>query len=589
VIGNLAQELGTPPVEILEYRGKDYLKLNVQLKTLLGRVDDEQARVEIMQAALLEPLKWYCPNGKQEEFIDTIVDRMGKSRTPTILLSAANGIGKTNGSIHVLGNIVYGAQNGWFLSEPFLSWQNPKIAWYITTKTGLTDVVIPEIKRVFPPGTYTFDKMGATVERAIHFDNGWELRFFTMDVGADQMESASVGLIIIDEPAPESIWKAAKSRGRMGCLTLLPMTPLDVEPYILDEIERNKNDKLYGKVVASVYDACAKRGIRGHLDPQIIDEMVEKYPADERVARVDGQFMYFREQIWTGLDKAIHFVDPHDYPVNFGVDYIVQAVDPHDSRPTACIYGALQLVDHSDGYKQLIRDGRAFQQIRRIIFLETPERKDQPYWEMYRDVRLDEEPEMWSRLEDSYGIQTVHRRVIDKRYGFQTKLSSNIAAVFAAAGGSLDPVFHGNKRFVYEPSYDLKSVDNDGLGELAYGHNLVNKCLDLLEDGKPGLVVWNSCYHLKNGMTHYVRKRLNSRGGSEIAAGETKIIEKYKDFNDVLRYFAAVDLSMDYLSYRTNKQEDEVARRNRSASRNSNNNGTRNIYKVMGRFMKKAR
>ena len=55
---------------------------------------------------------------------------------------------------------------------------------------------------MFPEGSYEFDKMGAAVERAIHFSNGWELRFFTMDVGADQMESASVGLVVIDEPAP---------------------------------------------------------------------------------------------------------------------------------------------------------------------------------------------------------------------------------------------------------------------------------------------------------------------------------------------------------------------------------------------------
>jgi hypothetical protein len=584
---NLALGLSNS-VEILEYRGIDYLKLNVQMKSLLRGIDSEDSRLAIMQAALIDPLRWWCPNGKQEELIETIVDRMSKSRTPSILFSAANGIGKTNSSINILGNIIYGAQNGWFLHAPFLAWNNPKIAWYITTKTGLTDVVIPEIKKVFPPGTYEFDKMGASVERAIHFENGWELRFFTMDVGADQMESASVGLVIIDEPAPEPIWKAVKSRGRMGCLTLLPMTPLDVEPYILDEIERNKNDNLYARVVASVYDACEERGIRGHLERQIIDEMVEKYPPDERNARVYGQFMYFREQIWTGLDKSLHFVNPEDYPVDLMSDFIVQTVDPHDSRPSACIYGALQLVNHSDDYKQRIADGKAFQQVRRVIFAETPLETNQPYWEMYRQLRLDEEPEMWSNYENELGIEVVHKRVIDKRYGFQTKLSKNIASVFAEAGRALDPAFHAGKRFVYEPSYDLRSTDSDGKGEIAYGHNLVNKALDILEDGKPGLVIWDTCYHTKNGMTHYVRKRLNNRSGSEVAAGESKIIEKYKDFNDLLRYFVAVNLSMDYVEYKNRKDESEVSRRNRSTPYHQTN-GSRNVYKVVGRFMRKAR
>lgn len=585
---NLALSLPSDSIEILEYRGIDYLKLNCQLKPLLRMLNDEDASLAIMQAALSYPMRWWVPNGKQEELILTITDRMSKSRTPTVLFSAANGIGKTASGIQILGNIIYGAQNGWFLHKPFIAWQNPKVAWYITTKTGLTDVVIPEIKRIFPPGTYTFDKMGASVERAIHFENGWELRFFTMDVGVDQMESASVGLVIIDEPAPEPIWKAVKSRGRMGCLYLLPMTPLNVEPYILDEIDRNKNDNLYARVVASVYDACEERGVRGHLERQIIDEMVEKYPDDERQARVYGEFMYFREKIWTALDTSIHFVNPEDYPVDFAKDYIIHTVDPHDSRPSACIYGALQLVNHSDEYKQRIREGKAFQQVRRIIFAETPRDQSQPYWEMYRQIRLDEEPLEWAQYEDELGIPAIHRRVIDKRYGFQTKLSSNIASIYANAGKELDPVFHGNKRFVYEPSYDLRSTDSDGLGEISYGHNLVNKALDFLEDGKPGLVIWNNCYHTKNGMTHYVRRRLTNRTGSEIAAGESKIIEKYKDFNDVLRYFVAVNMSTSYLEEVNKKEESEVSRRNRSTPYHQIN-GSRNIYKVLGSHMRKAR
>src|SRR5678816_963601 len=113
-----------------------------------------------------------------------------------------------------------------------------------------------------------------------------------MDVDEQQMESANVGLVVIDEPAPQFIWNAVKSRVRMGALTLLPMTPLNVEPYIIDEIAKTNNPDLYAQITASVYDACEERGIRGHLEAQIIDEMVEKYPPDEREARVYGKFMY---------------------------------------------------------------------------------------------------------------------------------------------------------------------------------------------------------------------------------------------------------------------------------------------------------
>jgi len=564
--------------ELIEWEGQEYFKLNVQLKKLLAEIPDEAAQKSVMAAALSNPLRWYCPNGKQEELIKTVVNRLGRADTPTILFSAANGVGKTNSVLNIVANIVYQPQNGWFLYDCFRYWDKPKICWYITTKTGLTDVVIPEIKRLFPAGTYQLDKMGTALERAIHFENGWEWRFFTMDVDPEQMESASVGLVIIDEPAPEPIWKAVKSRGRMGMLTLLPMTPLDVEPYILDEVEKNKDTDLYARVTARLYDACEERGVRGHLKARIVDEMVKKYPADERIARVEGDFMYFKEKIWINLDSSKHFVEPDEYPISEKDDYFIQVVDPHDGRPSASIYAAIQKIEHSDEYSALIAEGKAFQQYRKIIFGETPIDKSTPFWEIRRnDVILEDEPAMWAEYEDSLGLIMVHRRIIDKRFAFQTRLSYNIAKTYADAGRKLDPARHGNKRFSYTPSYDLRSTD--AKSEISYGHSMVMKALDPLEDGKPGLVVWDTCYHTRNGMEHYLRRRLNKASDSNIAVGDSKIIEKYKDFNDLLRYLCCDNVS------KTAVQQKEEKRRPQTMAQN----GTKSVYSVMGSFMKKAR
>ncbi len=545
------------PLEIISRNGKKYPKLNIQLKQYLALIPDDDLRLEVMTASLSEPLKWYCPNGKQEELINIIADRMTRARTPSVLFSAANGVGKTESALHIIANIVYGVQNGWFLHDVFLRWPNPQICWYITTKTGLTDVVVPAMKRLFPADTYRFDKMGTAVERAVHFENGWELRFFTMDVDPEQMESASVGLVVIDEPAPEPIWKAVKSRARSGMLTLLPMTPLDVEPYILDEVERQKDTALYARVTARIYDACERRGIRGHLEAGIVDEMVSKYPADERVARAEGDFMYFKEKIWSNLDPSIHFVEPEMYPVNFSKDFIIQVVDPHDSRPSACVYGAIQ------------PNGR------RVIFGETPIDHAEYYWEMRRSMRLDDEVVMWADYEDLLGISTVHRRVIDKRFGFQTHLNYNIARVYADAGRELDPDMHEDKRFVYSRSYDLRSTDK--VSEIAYGHNLVLKGFDLMEDGEPGLVIWNTCVHACNGAIHYLRRRLNRASDSNLPAGESRIIEKYKDFNDLLRYFMAERVSQEKLEEKLDKKT------------YYNNTANRNVYSMISGQMRKAR
>ena len=568
-----------PLIEFIVWDDQEYVKMNAQLKVVLKSLDSEDARLKLMRAAINNPLKWYCPNGKQELAINTTVDRLGRADTPTILLSAANGVGKTNFVLNMVANIIYGPQNGWFLFDCFKYWNKPKICWYITTKTGLTDVVIPAMKKMFPAGTYTFDKMGTALERAIHFENGWELRFFTMDVDPEQMESASVGLVVIDEPAPEPIWKAVKSRGRMGMLTLLPMTPLDVEPYILEEVEKNKDTDLYARVTARLYDACEERGVRGHLSARIVDEMVKKYPPDEIIARVEGDFMYFKEKIWVNLDRDRHFVDPDLYPVSFIEDFFTQTVDPHDSRPSAAIYAAYHAIEHSPEYIGRIKEGKASQQYRRIIFAETPLDQHCPYWEMRRlpETRLEDEPQMWADYEDALGMIMCHRRVIDKRFAFQTRLNYSIAKLYADAGRKLDQQRHKNKSFVYTPSYDLRSTDSKS--EISYGHSMVTKCLEDLEDGLPGLVIWNTCYHTMNAMEHYLRKRLNKSSDSNVAAGEGKIIEKYKDFNDLLRYLCCDNIGL------TSAQQRASDKKSPTMSRP----GSRNPYRVIGAFTRKSR
>ena len=136
------------------------------------------------------------------------------------------------------------------------------------------------------------------------------------------------------------------------------------------------------------------------------------------------------------------------------------------------------------------------------------------------DTKLEDEPLMWAEYEDRLGIKTVAQRVIDKRFGFQTRLSGTIAMTYYNAGKMLDSRFHSNKRFVYTPSYDLRSTDEKRLGEIAYGHNVVMSMFDLLEDGKPGLVIWNTCYHTGNGAKKYIRQRTNNRNRNHIVTGK---------------------------------------------------------------------
>ncbi|MDP3013493.1 MAG: hypothetical protein Q8M92_04575, partial [Candidatus Subteraquimicrobiales bacterium] len=336
-----------------------------------------------------------------------------------------------------------------------------------------------------------------------------------------------------DEPFSEEIWKVLKSRKRKGCLTLLPMTPLSVEPFVVDEVEKyaKENRKGYYRLSGSVYDGCRVRGVRGHLEADIIDEMVASYSEDERQARVWGDFMYFSERVYPQISAERHWVEPSDYPLDAEIGKTLQIVDPHDGRPCACIYGQIQRLEHSSEYKLLMREGKAKQQYRYVIFFETPVAVNLPFWDMRKTTSLSEEIEQWIEIEDNvisteYG-QRIDRRVLDRVFGWQTRNSSTISNTFLEEGRK-----RGHS-FVFNPSYSSKGQGS----EIAFGHNAVRELLGDLEDGKPGLVIYRNCWHTFNGLTHYIRRRAKNTDVTK-AVGETKLVDKYKDFPDVVRFFA---------------------------------------------------
>lgn len=521
--------------------GEAAFKLSQPLYRYMERIEDEAERMELARAAIAAPLQFFCPNGKQDEFIQVVANSTAHSKIPVILFTAANGVGKTTISMQILANIIYGTQNGWFDYPLYQAYPFPKLAWYITTRSAIENVLVKQMTEIFPPNSYTFDKRGKPYVSAVHFTNGWELVFFTQDQEVAQMESATVGLIIGDEPFTEDIWKALKSRRRMGCVTMLPMTPLDVEPFVVDEVEKFAREGRVGffRIMASVYDACKVRGVRGHLDPDIIDEMVAGYSEEERQARAYGDFMYFSERIYPTLDAERHWVDPEDYPLRKdGTARVLNVVDPHDGRPCAVIWGQAQAIEHGQEYQKLIRMGKAKQQYRRIVFYETPLETNEPFWDMRMKRTLGEEVELWHTVEtevikEELGVST-NTRVLDRHFGWQTRNSATVANTLLE---------EGRKRgasFVFKPSYDSKGEGT----ELAFGHNAVREMLQDLEDGKPGLVIWKNCWHTWNGLIHYIRKRAKNSDVTK-AIGETKIVEKYKDFPDVVRYLVCEKIMFD--------------------------------------------
>jgi len=220
-----------------------------------------------------------------------------------------------------------------------------------------------------------------------------------------------------------------------------------------------------------------------------------------------SNLMYFSERIWSTFDEKISIVEPSDYPIDEKRDIIIQVVDPHDGRPCACIWLALK------------DNGRI------VVFNETPKENSRPFWEIKKYIRLEDEVVDWNDIENDLGFKP-RKRIIDKRFGFQTRGGRTIANILS---DSWDNIGH---RQSYLPSY---KNDSD-MGEIAYGHQTVRKHFLPMEDGVSGIVIWNSCYHTINGVKHYVRQRPRTQIQMQKTSEDMKIIEKYKDFNDCLRY-----------------------------------------------------
>ena len=507
-----------------------------QIAMMADKLSEDELK-PVIKASIINPLKYFCPNGAQEAFIKAVANSCERTRVPVILSTFANGVGKTTVAIMMMLNIIYKPQNAWFDYPLFHNFPFPKKIWYASTVEAIKEVIVPMIEQYAKEGTYKILKEGKAYASKIIFTyegQTWTLVFKTFDQDPKQYESDTVGLFIIDEPMPEMLWRASKSRRRMGCVTLLPMTPLLCPPYVLDEIQKNAEAGYdeYFHLKADVYQACKLRGVRGHLEPDIIDSMVAGYDDEEREARAFGEFMYFSGTIYPELDREKHFVDPAKFPIPM-YSQIFEIKDPHDGRPSAIAWGAK------------CPNGRL------IIFKELPEDQSIPFWNMTKPISAHDEVRSIFETENQFLAQMnaplkhqpnhqfeINRRILDKRFGWQKRAGTTLSALYLKEATKLqkEPQFR-HKHMVYVSSYDAPA----GEGEIAFGHLQVRNALtEILADGFPRLVIYNTCYHVWNGMTHYIKQKRTGKSAEGFAIGDGKILQKYKDMPDVVRSFECV-------------------------------------------------
>lgn len=275
--------------------------------------------------------EFFEPTGKQEEFIKLV----GSGSDMVYVFSAANRIGKTTLLVNALASVIWGSPSPWFEYPIFKSWPYPKRARIVTDPELAKEAgpIHTEILKWWPKGRYAYGKGGKQ-----HFSeykaNGWHIDVMTYDQDIRQFEGTALGLVIFDEPPKESIWHACMARLMTGGIAMIFMTPLVEAAWVFDKlVPEHQNSIVYG----ALEDACKEHGVRGYLEHEHIQKVLNEMNPDEREARAFGKAMYLKGLIFKSFNYDVHVAkEPISVPEDAQMYHIV---DPHTDKPFAMVWG----------------------------------------------------------------------------------------------------------------------------------------------------------------------------------------------------------------------------------------------------------
>jgi phage terminase large subunit-like protein len=499
-------------------------KMTPEELSLLAQIIEGQIREE----ELTNPLSHFAPNGAIEKFINAV----GHDGTPNdhperyiYVLAAANGVGKSAGVLAVLANIIWGPQNRWFHGHRFENWKHPKEFWYVSEQTTLKETIVgiedgshKLLQQWFPKGRYSISKAGQDYFSSFKSDTGWTGTFKTFDMDVEKFESATLGVIVFDEPPPEQLFNAAVSRLRKGGIILMPMTPLFSAAWVEDRLlpKADENGTVF-LLEADIWENSIEKGTRGILETKYIERMIAEYDDEEREARAYGKFMHLVGLIYKGLHPAKHRYNDVDEkaPGYIPLSHFTQeehrifcVCDPHDAKPPLIGWFA---VDRYDNVKVI----KEFPSTDRFLPFHKLKHWKLTTYEVCAEIKAIEKEAGWDPS------QII--RVMDPNFGKKSD---------AAIGMTVADYYRKCGRQLEWPLRFDTSVHDD----LAIGHKIVRDFIAPNADGVVRMMVGMSCDNLWHDLTHYAYKRVEGKKLEQDGPSE-KVQYKYKDGADLFRYF----------------------------------------------------
>jgi phage terminase large subunit-like protein len=459
------------------------------------------------------PLYFFTPTGKQEEFIKVI----GEGKHFVCILSAANAIGKTALMANILGGFIFGSNENPYLDYPlFNNFPYPHRARIASTPKNIEEIgaIQTEIKKWWPVGKYEAKKNKKSYDSE-YIKDDWIIDIMSYEQDESEFESATLGVAIFDEPPPMRILNATIARMRMGGIILIFMTPLDTGGEVIENLTEKEIIEIEGEpigkvalIYAEIEDACIEHGVRGFLEHKHIAQMLSFYDDEERLAREKGKPVTYSGRIYPSFSQNVHVIPFEDAPVDNIVLYHI--LDPHDRKPWAMQW----IILHSTGTTYCIDEypNRDF----------NKNLMDNKAYDEYANIIKEKEDALF----DIYGKQ-VYKRIIDPNFGNKTiRLAEKV-----------------DERAHTTPKEELRKrgfIFQDGLDSLEAGHLKVREKLHYeVKDGEiviqPKFFVTDNCFNTIRHFLRYTLKDILTSDGD--VRDSVKPKEKYKDFCDLTRYF----------------------------------------------------
>lgn len=482
----------------------------------------EQAKLELLALRGTNPALNFIPNIGQERLLEAFAGRNG--HFPFIgVIGAGNGLGKTALMANMMVGCAYGPDEVSEWMERYGLWQKeadwraregkPSAYRIVCQADSMKEggPVLQAIREWFPKGRYKLDKAGKTFySQLICFDAEGNV-CATFDVKThDQSKVAHAGSnlngVFHDEPPPEEIYGETVGRVRKdGAFLLFFLTPLEMAGWMIDQIideadlpgaEKPEIVVVYG----GIYDNCKDEpGTRGHLSRETIERQIRqwaKLSPTELDARMNGKFTHLSGAIYKAYSPLVHEVD--DFPIPSWWP-VYRIIDPHDTRAPALCWIAQSETD-------------AF------VFREWPA-------EDY--VKMGNNP---------YTIaQLVNMAKLDIERPFRPQIlwafmdPNKAKYTYNNTNKTVQEEYH-DAGWDFEPSEDDLQVGHDRVRALLH----YNQQMPVSDANRPYLRVFKSCRNTSVALQRYGMKK-NADPGKSLSS---QLDPKYKDFADLIRYFA---------------------------------------------------